>query len=94
MAMSTVFNYPNPVHGNVTTFRAQLGEAHRWQIDIFTLSGARIARLTDENAHQFTYNEIPWNTSKVGNGVYLARVEAEGPNGKKTAKIVKVMVVH
>lgn len=94
MDKSTVFNYPNPVRGNSTTFRALLGDAREWEVDIFSLSGGRVARLQASNPIKNTFNELEWDTSDIGNGVYLVRVEVTGTDGVSTAKILKVMVIH
>ncbi|MCF7800432.1 MAG: T9SS type A sorting domain-containing protein [Candidatus Marinimicrobia bacterium] len=94
MDKTSVFNYPNPVRGDATTFRVLLGEADGWEVDIFSLSGGRVARLRSTNPTRNTYNELVWDTSSIGNGVYLVRVEATGSDGSSTGKILKVMVIH
>lgn len=94
MDLATVFNYPNPVRGNSTKFRAHLGQTKNWKVDIFTLSGAQIIQLNSTRVDVDTFNEIIWDTSKIGNGVYLARVEAAGLDGSTASKIVKVMVIR
>ncbi|MCF7796314.1 MAG: T9SS type A sorting domain-containing protein [Lentisphaeria bacterium] len=94
MEPASVFNYPNPVYGNATTFRAYLGDVKKWQVDIFALSGGRVARLQSTNPIKNSYNELDWDTSHIGNGVYLVSVEATGSDGRSTGKILKVMVIH
>lgn len=94
MDLATVFNYPNPVHGNTTSFRALLGDVKSWKVDIFAMSGLQIDRLESEIVDINSYNEMVWNTTNVGNGIYLARVESKGLDGSTASKIVKVMVIH
>ncbi len=94
MDPASVFNYPNPVTGNHTTFRAHLGVAKSWVVKIYALSGAPVAQVGSGIADQNSDNEMIWNTSSIGNGVYLANVKAVGVNGATASKIVKVMVIH
>jgi len=91
MPAHSVYNYPNPTEGNVTTIRYRLNFAANVKIRIFDLAGELVDEFSGPGLPQ-TDNEVIWRLDRVQSGVYLARVQAEG-EGKKSVAIVKIAVV-
>ena len=89
---ASAYNYPNPAHGGVTTFRYFLTEPANVSIHIFDLSGDLVQILNGSGITQ-TDNEVPWNLKKIQSGVYLAKITAKSTiSNKKVTRTVKVAV--
>jgi len=86
------YNYPNPVYGTETKIRYYVSVDSQIDIKIFDLAGDYVAHLTDF-ARGGLDNETTWNVSKIQSGVYLARIQATGTNGKTESNIIKIAVV-
>ncbi len=86
------YNYPNPVYGSETRIRYYVSEDSQIDIKIFDLAGDYVAHLTDF-ARGGLDNETVWNVSKIQSGVYLARIQATGSDGKTESNIIKIAVV-
>jgi hypothetical protein len=87
-----VYNYPNPVYENTTFIRYYVSEDAKVNIKIFDLAGGLVDELND-NAQGGFDNETGWDVGDIQSGVYLARVEATGSNGKSENKIIKIAVI-
>ncbi|MGH1363574.1 MAG: T9SS type A sorting domain-containing protein [Calditrichia bacterium] len=87
----SVYNWPNPNTDNYTFIRYRLNDAADVSIRIFDLAGDLVTEL-EGTGNPNTDNEVRWDLSSVQSGVYLARVEASGGNGKET-RIIKIAVV-
>ena len=87
----TVFCWPNPVSGNTVAIRYWLGEEATVSVEIYDLSGKKIATLPAPNAVK-QFNETHWQVQHVASGVYVARVEARNTNGSEV-RFVKIAVV-
>ncbi len=86
------YNYPNPVYGTETKIRYYVSEDSQIDIKIFDLAGDYVANLKDF-AHGDLDNETTWNVSKIQSGVYIARIQATGIDGKTETNFIKIAVV-
>ncbi len=68
--------YPNPFTGS-TVFSVELLEAGPVQVEIFDVTGNRVALLEDDSASR-GIREIPWSAGGLPAGIYLARVVQRG----------------
>ena len=81
---SRYYNYPNPVHDE-TRIRYYLGaDARSVDLDIFDMSGVRITELSGPTAGG-TDNELVWDCSDVGTGVYRCVITVVYPEKTHTA---------
>lgn len=87
-----VYNWPNPVYGSTTYIRYYITQATSVHIKIFTLAGDLVTELTGPSYPDMD-NEVAWDVSGVQSGIYLARVEADGPSGSQI-RIIKIAVVR
>jgi len=79
------YNYPNPVLDGRTTIRYFLGETpDRVTLNIYDLSGERIARFTGPTAGG-TDNEVIWECDGVTGGVYRCVIEVDFGGQRRTA---------
>ncbi|MDR3609565.1 MAG: T9SS type A sorting domain-containing protein [Ignavibacteriaceae bacterium] len=87
-----VYNYPNPVYTGQTAIRYYVAENSKINIKIFDLAGDFVAELNNEAQGGYE-SETIWNVSNIQSGIYLARVEAVGSDGKTESNIIKIAVV-
>ena len=93
MRLSQVFNYPNPFEG-VTYIHARLNQPGAIQVRILTVAGRRIRELSADG--QAGENFVPWDGrdsegENVAIGVYLLKVTAESPDGKRASAIGRAL---
>jgi hypothetical protein len=83
-------NYPNPFNPS-TKIDYQLPENARVTIDLFSVSGEKIASLVNEQQEvgYYTYN---LNASGLATGVYLYRLSTEGKSANSKFTSVKKMI--
>ncbi|HSR17267.1 MAG TPA: T9SS type A sorting domain-containing protein, partial [Ignavibacteriaceae bacterium] len=86
------YNYPNPVYNGETQIRYYVSEDSKINIKIFDLSGDFVAEMNSDARGGFD-NETAWNVNDIQSGVYLARIEAKGLNGKTETNIIKIAVI-
>jgi hypothetical protein len=65
-----VLAFPNPAHGQVR-FTWQETQADSVRVDVYTLTGERIAQIKDAGAG---IRLVAWSTQDLAPGVYLYRV--------------------
>ncbi|HET6992554.1 MAG TPA: T9SS type A sorting domain-containing protein, partial [Bacteroidia bacterium] len=70
-------NYPNPV-SDVTTFKYNLSSSSRIRLEIFDISGKKVATLVNNEMRQEGTYEVKWNVEGVANGVYIASLVSDG----------------
>jgi hypothetical protein len=93
MRLSQVFNYPNPFEAT-TYIHARLNQPGAIQVRILTVAGRRVRDLTaDGKAGE---NFVPWDGrdsegENVAIGVYLIKVTAESPEGKRASAIGRAL---
>ncbi len=93
MHLSQVFNYPNPFEGT-TYIHARLNQGGKVHVGIFTISGRRVRDLAANGRAGENY--LPWDGKdsegeNVAIGVYLLRVTAESPEGKKASAVGRAL---
>jgi hypothetical protein len=69
-------NYPNPFNAT-TTIRYDLPKATRVKLEVFNITGQRVALLVDAEQSAGSH-DVSWNGQAVSSGVYIYRVEASG----------------
>ena len=92
MPKDRVYNWPNPVYTAKTYIRYYVSVSATVHIKIFTLTGDLVTELDGPGAGGLD-NEVAWDVSGVQSGIYLARVEADGPSTSQV-RIVKIAVVR
>lgn len=75
-ARMLVHGYPNPFTGS-TVFSVEVQEAGPVEVEIFDVTGNRVALLEVDSAVPGMH-EIPWSAGELPTGIYLARVEQRG----------------
>ena len=93
MQLSQVFNYPNPFEGT-TYIHARLNQSGALRVRILTVSGRRVRELSADGRAGENY--IPWDGKdsegeNVAIGVYLIKVTAESPEGKRASAIGRAL---
>ncbi|MBZ0198270.1 MAG: T9SS type A sorting domain-containing protein, partial [Ignavibacteriaceae bacterium] len=86
------YNYPNPVYDSETYIRYYVNENSKINIKIFDLAGDFVSELNNDATGGMD-NETKWDVSNIQSGVYFARIEAAGVNGKTETNIIKIAVV-
>ncbi len=93
MQLTQVFNYPNPFEGT-TYVHARLNQPGAISVRILTVAGRRVRELrADGRAGE---NYLPWDGKdsqgeNVAVGVYLLRVTAESPEGKRASAVGRAL---
>ncbi|MBN2788558.1 MAG: T9SS type A sorting domain-containing protein [Candidatus Delongbacteria bacterium] len=88
----SVYNWPNPVKGDLTHFRFFLNEPGTVNITIYDLNGNKIKELSETFTESGDNFEIEWDVSGKPTGIYTAVLEFVA--GSKTEKYkVKVAVI-
>ena len=93
MQLTQVFNYPNPFEGT-TYIHARLNQGGRIHVGIYTVAGRRVRDLASDGRAGENY--LPWDGKdsqgeKVAIGVYLLRVTAESPEGKRASVVGRAL---
>ena len=73
-AFSLAQNYPNPFNPT-TTISFTLAEASHVRLEVFNVSGARVATLADREMGMGEHS-VTWNAAGLGSGVYFYRLTA------------------
>ena len=93
MQLTQVFNYPNPFEGT-TYIHARLNQGGRIHVGIYTVAGRRVRDLASDGRAGENY--LPWDGKdsqgeNVAIGVYLFRVTAESPEGKRASVVGRAL---
>jgi len=70
-------NYPNPAK-DMTTFKYSVSSATRVTLEIFDLSGKKVATLVNNEPKQAGTYEVNWNVEAMSSGVYIASLRGAG----------------
>jgi hypothetical protein len=89
----TVYTYPNPATGDSLIFKCYLGDDADITIDIFNISGQKIATLTNSGIAGCAV-ETKWDITNIASGVYIYKLEAKTKNGRSKYVIKKLAIVH
>ena len=80
-------NYPNPFNP-VTVIRYELPESEQVRLDVYTITGQRVATLVNERqaagAHQ-----VPFDASALSSGVYIYRLQAGSYVSSRQMTLIK-----
>jgi hypothetical protein len=93
MQLTQVFNYPNPFEGQ-TYIHARLNQAGAIRVRILTVAGRRVRELSADGRAGENY--LPWDGKdsqgeNVAIGVYLIKVTAETPQGKRASALGRAL---
>jgi hypothetical protein len=88
-AMVMMQNYPNPANTS-TTFKYNVSAASRVSLDIYNVSGQKVASLMKNETKYPGMYEMVWNCEGVANGNYIAVLSSDGV----AMQSVKVSVSH
>ncbi len=89
-----VLAYPNPVNGHEVNFIYTLpNPVDKVTIEVFNLSGQKVATLKDFNKAAGVNQKTTWTISAVAPGVYLYRLILEANNGYKNQTKFKRLVI-
>jgi len=86
--LDKIYNYPNPINNNRTTFRFFVFDSEVVEINIFDITGYNVARLYNDNLISNEFNELEWESINLPIGLYFASVKSD----QNQAKILKVVV--
>lgn len=79
-------NYPNPFRSQ-TTFKYHVSEPSQVAINVYDLSGKKVATVINEQKSNGTY-ESTFNADHLSNGIYIANLSS----GSKVIQSVKIVV--
>jgi len=85
--LSIIGNYPNPFNP-VTTISFWLPETGRLKLDVFAVTGAKVATLAD-GVLSAGEHSVTWNASGFPSGVYFYRLRAGEFTGTGKMLLVK-----
>jgi hypothetical protein len=94
ISQENAYNYPNPC-SDVTTIRFSLSRPVRVRISICDAGGNPVKAITlGQNETRAGINSVDWDLNndhwtEVSNGVYLAKIEAEGMIITKKIAVVR-----
>jgi hypothetical protein len=103
MVLENLMNYPNPLSHSGTNFVFSHNLPYTdldVQIDVFDLQGRRLKTLRNiVQSAGFQSPEMHWDGTsdgghKLGNGVYIYRVQMTSPNGQKAYQTEKLVIVR
>ncbi|MFH1612354.1 MAG: C25 family cysteine peptidase [bacterium] len=97
--IKNLINYPNPFKDNttITYFISQIPD--KVVCKIYTISGRLVQELENKTVCKSGYNTIFWDGKdidgiKIGNGVYLYKIEAVKDDKTITSEIEKIVVLR
>ncbi|MFZ4621970.1 MAG: FlgD immunoglobulin-like domain containing protein, partial [Bacteroidota bacterium] len=89
-------NYPNPFNPS-TTINYQLPEDGSVKIVIYNMLGQIVRTLVNEvqsaGYYSMVWNGIDESDRKVSSGVYIYRIEANGPQNKRFTEVKKMVMI-
>ncbi len=98
LAVSNVYNYPNPFSGNTTfTFQQNLNTPLDLKIKIYTIAG-RLIREIERNDVEESYVLVPWDGrdqdgNLIANGTYFYKLIVKTSDGKYNTDVIGKLAV-
>lgn len=80
-------NYPNPFN-STSTIKYQLSETKRVVLELYDISGRKVAILVDEEQPPGIYFEL-YNATGLASGVYLLRFIADDFSDIQKISVIK-----
>jgi hypothetical protein len=80
-------NYPNPFNPS-TTIKFELPEAADVQMEVFDLTGRKVATLVQERRNA-GYHQVNFNASRLASGMYILRMQTAGKTFVKKMTLLK-----
>jgi hypothetical protein len=80
-------NYPNPFNP-ATTIKFELPEASDVTLEVFDLTGRKVATLIQERRNA-GYHQVNFNASRLASGMYIVRMQAAGKTFVKKMTLLK-----
>lgn len=80
-------NFPNPVYG-ITTFEYSVAEAGHVSLEVFDITGRRVAVLVDDVQSADTYR-VTFETTGLASGTYIYRLVANGQSAAHRMSVVR-----
>ena len=87
-----IYNYPNPVEGDITRFRFFATGAISVRIHLYQLSGRYVETLSVTDVRDQQWNEAIWDVTGLESGVYIAKIAVLG-NGREETYFVKPAIL-
>lgn len=87
-----VYSWPNPAR-EVVHFRFYVSKNSDISIDIYKITGKKIANLTCRAQGGDRKSEITWSTEEVGSDIYIFRLQAESIDGSKKDDVTKKFAI-
>ncbi|MEE2754783.1 MAG: FG-GAP-like repeat-containing protein [Candidatus Latescibacterota bacterium] len=90
---SSAYCYPNPIRGTEAFIRYYLASEAEVSLVIINGAGQIVYRVTATRSDALTDNEIRWDTSDYGNGIYICRLQATFGSRTET-RFIKTAVIR
>jgi M6 family metalloprotease-like protein len=90
---SRAYCYPNPIRGNEAFIRYYLAAEADVELVIINAAGQILDRVTATRSDALTDNEIRWDTTDYGSGIYICRLQATD-GGRTEARFIKTAVIR
>ncbi len=84
-------NYPNPFNPS-TAIRYELPMPGRVTLAVYDMLGRHIATLVDGLKSTGQHTAI-WDAAHLSSGLYLVRMQAEGPSGQRFSAVIKTLLL-
>ncbi len=85
--------YPNPIRGNIATIRYYLSDEAAVELLIINAVGQIVDRITATRTDARTDNEIRWDTTDYGSGIYICRLQATDGSRTET-RFIKAAIIR
>ena len=85
-------NFPNPFNPS-TIIRYQLPTDNYVSLKVYDVLGSEVAVLVDEKQSAGT-QEVTWNASVLGSGLYFYRIQASGEHGTSFVETRKMILLR
>jgi M6 family metalloprotease-like protein len=85
--------YPNPIRGNEAFIRYYLSEDADIDLQIVNAVGRIVAQVTDSQPVAGADNEIRWDTTDLGSGIFICRLRATTGSRTET-RLIKTAIIR
>ena len=93
MPEARAYCYPNPIRGKVAFIRYYLSDDADVSLIVVNAVGQVVDRIAAARADARTDNEIQWDVTDYGSGIYVCRLQAT--NGNRTEiRFIKAAIIR